>query len=87
MNFGPGDRITGLTFWQIQETPANKAQAQRENAGRIAGLRISKTGIEVKHFEICLGDKKQLLEYSFEGNVFEDLVREVLAEIIIVLCN
>jgi hypothetical protein len=79
LNFDPGERITGFTFWQTQETPGDKAQMQRENAGRIAGLRVSKAGTNSKYLEICLQDKSQLLEYSFTENVFEDLVGQCSA--------
>lgn len=74
LQFDPGDRIVGLTFWQTQETKSNVATMQRENAGKIAGLGITKTGFKRRRLEVCLRNKEDLLEYSFYENTLEDLV-------------
>lgn len=77
MAFAPGDRVTGLTFWQTQETPDGAAQIQRENAGRISGVRIERTGSEPTHLEVCLSEKSELLVYSFHENIYEEFVSQL----------
>ncbi|KAF5567422.1 hypothetical protein FPANT_14096 [Fusarium pseudoanthophilum] len=67
-----GERICQFTFWQEQESlPANTS---RENAGRITGVKISKTGLGQKDMEIVLGDKQEMLPYSFTENPYERLM-------------
>lgn len=75
LDLEPGDRITGLTFWQTQETPSDAAARRRENTGRVAGIRIIKSGSEPKQLEVCLLQKGDLLKFSFYESLFEDLVR------------
>ncbi|KAK7431652.1 hypothetical protein QQZ08_001871 [Neonectria magnoliae] len=67
----PGERITGFTFWQTQES--NPANTQRENSGRITGIRIDKTGLDHQTVEFCLGNKNDMLVYSFTENPYEEL--------------
>jgi hypothetical protein len=73
--FKPGDRIVSLTFWQTQETaPGHGTTMLRENAGKIAGIRIVKVGSEATQLEVCLGHKEHLLEFSWHENLYEELV-------------
>uniref|UniRef100_A0A0D2XFZ2 Uncharacterized protein n=1 Tax=Fusarium oxysporum (strain Fo5176) TaxID=660025 RepID=A0A0D2XFZ2_FUSOF len=68
-----GERICSFTFWQQQESlPGNNS---RENAGRITGIKITKTGLGQKNMEVVLGDKQEMLSYSFVENPYEHLVR------------
>jgi hypothetical protein len=68
-----GERVCSFTFWQQQESlPHNNS---RENQGRITGIRITKTGLGQRDMEIILGDKKDMLSYSFTENPYERLVR------------
>lgn len=74
LSLEPGDRITSLVFWQTQEMDAVRAQPQRENFGRIAGIAIQKTGSEPRRLDVCQQDKIDLLSYSFRENAYEHLV-------------
>lgn len=75
LQFKPGDRIASLTFWQTQESaPGHYTGMISENAGRIAGIKIVKAGSEAKQLEVCLGDKEHLLEFSWQENIYEELV-------------
>jgi hypothetical protein len=87
LEFAPGDRVTGLTFWQTQETPYGAAQIQRENAGRVSGVRIERTGSEPRHLEICLSEKSELLVYSFHENNYEELVSRSLPSSLLKTAN
>ncbi|KAJ4253328.1 hypothetical protein NW762_010483 [Fusarium torreyae] len=71
LEFERGDKIINFTFWQQQES--NPRNTQRENAGRITGVRIDKTGTGRTGLEVCLGDKSDFLCYSFVENPFEQL--------------
>lgn len=68
-----GERICSFTFWQRQESLASSSS--RENAGRITGIKITKTGLGQRDMEIVLGDKQKMLPYSFTENPYERLVR------------
>ncbi|EWG38453.1 hypothetical protein FVEG_01661 [Fusarium verticillioides 7600] len=66
-----GERICQFTFWQEQESlPGNTS---RENGGRITGIKINKTGPGQRDMEIVLGDKQEMLAYSFTENPYERL--------------
>ncbi|KAH7478393.1 hypothetical protein FOMA001_g9274 [Fusarium oxysporum f. sp. matthiolae] len=67
-----GESICSFTFWQQQESlPGNNS---RENAGRITGIKITKTGLGQKDMEVVLGDKQEMLSYSFVENPYEHLM-------------
>ncbi|EWY87857.1 hypothetical protein FOYG_09241 [Fusarium oxysporum NRRL 32931] len=67
-----GERICSFTFWQQQESlPGNNS---RENAGRTTGIKITKTGLGQKDMEVVLGDKQEMLSYSFVENPYEHLM-------------
>ncbi|CVK91419.1 uncharacterized protein FMAN_09533 [Fusarium mangiferae] len=67
-----GERICSFTFWQRQESFASSSS--RENAGRITGIKITKTGLGQRDMEIVLGDKQKMLLYSFTENPYERLM-------------
>ncbi|KAJ3466142.1 hypothetical protein MRS44_006800 [Fusarium solani] len=67
----PGERVTSFTFLQAQESSPNNTQ--RENSGRITGIKICKSGSGQKEVEICFGDRDDMLAYSFTENPYEEL--------------
>ncbi|KAG5765423.1 hypothetical protein H9Q72_006501 [Fusarium xylarioides] len=67
-----GERICQFTFWQQQESLTGNNS--RENAGRITGIKITKTGLGQRDMEIVLGDKQEMLPYSFTENPYERLM-------------
>ncbi|KAF5019673.1 hypothetical protein F66182_8302 [Fusarium sp. NRRL 66182] len=71
LHLKPGERITGFTFWQQQESSPNSSQ--RENSGRIAGIGISKTGAGQRELKLQFGDEDDMLSYSFTENPYEKL--------------
>ncbi|KAF4953028.1 hypothetical protein FGADI_6298 [Fusarium gaditjirri] len=72
LSLNQGERICSFTFWQQQESlPGNNS---RENVGRITGIKITKAGLGQKGLEVVLGDKQQMLSYSFTENPYEHLI-------------
>ncbi|WAO84949.1 F-box domain-containing protein [Fusarium falciforme] len=66
-----GERITGFTFWQAQESHPNDADF--DNSGRITGIRISKLTLGHKEIAFHFGGKDDILVYSFVENSYERL--------------
>ena len=69
---GRGERITGFTFWQAQESNPNNAEL--ENSGRITGITISKLVLGHQESAFRFGGKDDMLVYSFRANPYETLV-------------
>ncbi|KAI8689596.1 F-box domain-containing protein [Fusarium sp. Ph1] len=66
-----GERITGFTFWQAQESHPNNADF--DNSGRITGIKISKVTLGRKEIAFRFGGKDDMLVYSFLENSYERL--------------
>ncbi|KAF5538627.1 hypothetical protein FPHYL_12484 [Fusarium phyllophilum] len=67
------ERICGFTIWQQQEHLSHDLGTVLQSDGNIAGIRITKTGLEERDLEIILGDKNDMLPYSFAENPYERL--------------
>ncbi|KAJ3529226.1 hypothetical protein NM208_g9858 [Fusarium decemcellulare] len=65
-----GERLQSFTFWQTQEAPPF---SQQENYGKVTDVRICKAGYTREELEVCLGNKEDMLSYSFEENPYEGL--------------
>ncbi|KAF4980918.1 hypothetical protein FDECE_17785 [Fusarium decemcellulare] len=65
-----GERLQRFTFWQTQEAPPF---SQQENYGKVTGVRICKAGYTREELEVCLGNKEDMLSYSFDENSYEGL--------------
>ncbi|UPK96170.1 hypothetical protein LCI18_007105 [Fusarium solani-melongenae] len=66
-----GERITGFTFWQAQESHPNNADF--DYSGRITGIMISKVTLGHKEIAFRFGGKDDMLVYSFLENSYERL--------------
>lgn len=73
--FEPGGIISSLTFWQTQEICSARGTVQRENTGKLAGIRIAwTTSSGPRHFEFRPAHDEALLSFSYTENPFEEMV-------------
>lgn len=79
LHLKPGERVSELSFSQTQDTTWNIAHFQRENSGKVVGVKVTTTTASQDRgtpriFELYLQDKQGLLTFSFRENAYEDLV-------------